>query len=245
LNPQACRIRNVQEQFEQDPDGEEYCFSGRWLEAAVEVEGCVFTTISAYLHRVDSPTLRLSSGELIKRSVAEHSMDAKHKFMSKSTARMRELIDSGRQVLLLGDVNIAHKELDLKNWSGNKTKAGFLPEERAWLDLWFSSPDDDTSAIYNNYKKNEVINYAPPKTEQFKRGGLGLVDICRKIWKDEPVYSWWSNRGHAFDNDSGWRIDYQIATPELAARAQTAQVHKQAAYDKRWSDHAPVVVGFA
>ena len=57
-------------------------------------------------------------------------------------------------------------------------------------------------------------------------------------------YSWWSYRGKAFDNDSGWRIDYQIATRELAERAKQAVVERAETYDQRWSDHAPVTVQY-
>ncbi|MDR1447867.1 MAG: endonuclease/exonuclease/phosphatase family protein [Candidatus Ancillula sp.] len=244
LNPKTCKINSIRAQFENETEAEKYCFSGRWLEADIEVAGHALTVISAYFHHADSPTVKLSNGKLISRSISERTMDSKHKFMNITTARMRELINANRELLLLGDVNIAHTELDLKNWRGNKTKAGFLPEERAWLSLWFANSDDDINAIYNNYKKNNIINYTPPKTSQFQQGTLELVDICRQIWGSESIYSWWSNRGHAFDNNSGWRIDYQIATPKLAAYATTARVCKQEAYDKRWSDHAPVVVEF-
>ncbi|WP_018180775.1 exodeoxyribonuclease III [Jongsikchunia kroppenstedtii] len=74
----------------------------------------------------------------------------------------------------------------------------------------------------------------------------GLRDVHRELHGDEPgPYSWWSWRGKAFDNDSGWRIDYQLANKRLAARAQSAQVHRADAYDLRWSDHAPVAVTYA
>ena len=57
-------------------------------------------------------------------------------------------------------------------------------------------------------------------------------------------YSWWSWRGKAFDNNAGWRIDYQLATPRLAQVARSQQVDRAAAYDQRFSDHAPVVVSY-
>ncbi|MEV1045252.1 exodeoxyribonuclease III [Streptomyces sp. NPDC049916] len=69
------------------------------------------------------------------------------------------------------------------------------------------------------------------------------VDVVRQLHPDVAgPYSWWSYRGRAFDNDSGWRIDYQIATPGLAARAVKAWVERAATHDERWSDHAPVTV---
>ena len=58
-------------------------------------------------------------------------------------------------------------------------------------------------------------------------------------------YSWWSWRGQAFDTDTGWRIDYHLATPALAATAQNYTIDKAASWDTRWSDHAPVVVDYS
>jgi exodeoxyribonuclease-3 len=58
-------------------------------------------------------------------------------------------------------------------------------------------------------------------------------------------YTWWSWRGASFDNDSGWRIDYQLASPALAASAVSCTVDRAATYAERWSDHAPVVVDYA
>ena len=58
-------------------------------------------------------------------------------------------------------------------------------------------------------------------------------------------YTWWSQRGQAFDNDTGWRIDYQLATPELAAAAVAARVDRAPTYAERFSDHAPLVVDYA
>lgn len=73
----------------------------------------------------------------------------------------------------------------------------------------------------------------------------GWVDVHRRLHGPGPgPYSWWSWRGKAFDNDSGWRIDYQLATAPLAARAVAASVGRAATYAERWSDHAPVVVDY-
>jgi exodeoxyribonuclease III len=73
----------------------------------------------------------------------------------------------------------------------------------------------------------------------------GWVDVVRVLHPDVAgPYSWWSWRGRAFDNDAGWRIDYQLATPGLAGRAKAARVERAAAYALRWSDHAPVTVEY-
>lgn len=76
--------------------------------------------------------------------------------------------------------------------------------------------------------------------------GSGWVDVVRQAHPDVAgPYSWWSWRGRAFDNDAGWRIDYQLATPGLAARMVTAGTERPTAYALRWSDHAPVTVEYA
>jgi exodeoxyribonuclease-3 len=127
---------------------------------------------------------------------------------------MGALRRAGGHVVVTGDLNVAHREADLKNWKGNRGKAGFLPAERALLDRWTST-----------------------------RGGY--VDVHRALSGEGPgPYTWWSWRGQAFDNDSGWRIDYQLATSELAARAVKAEAGRAATYAERWSDHAAVVVDY-
>ncbi|WJV48172.1 exodeoxyribonuclease III [Streptomyces flavofungini] len=69
------------------------------------------------------------------------------------------------------------------------------------------------------------------------------VDVMRALHPDvEGPYSWWSYRGRAFDNDTGWRIDYHVATPGLAGRAVKGYVERAATHAERWSDHAPVTV---
>ncbi len=74
---------------------------------------------------------------------------------------------------------------------------------------------------------------------------LGWVDVHRALHGPGPgPYTWWSWRGKAFDNDTGWRIDYQLASPALAPLARTARAGRAAAYAERWSDHAPVVVDY-
>ena len=140
-------------------------------------------------------------------------MAEKLAFMRATTLRLQALKKSKRHVLLTGDLNVAHREVDIKNWKGNVKNAGFLPEERAWFDELF---DDH-----------------------------GWVDVARRLSGDEPgPYSWWSWRGKAFDTDTGWRIDYHIATPDLADAAVETCVDRAPSYAERWSDHAPVVVTY-
>jgi exodeoxyribonuclease-3 len=115
-----------------------------------------------------------------------------------------------RDFILCGDVNIAHQEADLKNWKGNLKNSGFLPEERAWM------------------------------TRLTTDGGL--VDVYRRLQPDttDACYTWWSNRGQAYANNVGWRIDYHLATPALAELARTESIYKS----KKFSDHAPLTIDY-
>ena len=184
--------------------------AGRWLEADYEVGGTVITVVSTYVH----------SGEADSPKQVE-----KYAFLDAMEARLPELQKHSDYAVVLGDLNVGHRTLDIRNWKGNVKRAGFLPDERAYFDRILGAEGDDR---YND------------------GAGLGWVDVGRK-WAGEVdgPYTWWSWRGKAFDNDSGWRIDYQLATPALAATVKNYAVDRAAAYDERWSDHTPVVVDYA
>ncbi|AWD32742.1 Exodeoxyribonuclease [Candidatus Kinetoplastibacterium sorsogonicusi] len=120
----------------------------------------------------------------------------------------KENYQTGQEFIICGDFNIAHKEIDIKNWKQNKNHPGFLPEERKWLDDIFSH--------------------------------IGLVDVFRLLNPNPNNYTWWSNRGNAWANNVGWRIDYQIATPNIAKLALSCNIYK----DQKFSDHAPLTVSY-
>ncbi|MFE4862461.1 exodeoxyribonuclease III [Streptomyces sp. NPDC056670] len=168
--------------------------------------------LEADLPGVTVASLYLPSGE-----VGTERQDEKIRFMAEFLEYLKGLraraAADGREVVVCGDWNIAHQEADLKNWKGNKKNSGFLPEEREWMTRVFDAADG------------------------------GYVDVVRQLHPDvEGPYSWWSYRGRAFDNDTGWRIDYQVATPGLAGRAVKGFVERAATHGERWSDHAPVTV---
>ena len=184
--------------------------AGRWLEADYEVAGKVVTVVSTYVHSGEADTEK---------------QVAKYTFLDAMEARLPELRKHSEFAVVLGDLNVGHRTLDIRNWKGNVKRAGFLPEERAYFDRIVGAEDDPR---YND------------------GAGLGWVDVGRKAAGEiDGPYTWWSWRGKAFDNDSGWRIDYQLATPALAARVKHYAVDRAAAYDERWSDHTPVVVDYA
>ncbi|MCI4658351.1 exodeoxyribonuclease III [Cryobacterium zhongshanensis] len=189
---------------------EDFDSAGRWLEADYEVNGTIVTVVSTYVH----------SGETDTPKQVE-----KYKFLDAMLARLPELAAHSERAVVLGDLNVGHRTLDIKNWRGNRKHAGFLPEERAYFDRILGAEDE---ADYN------------------AGAGLGWVDVGRK-WAGEVEgpYTWWSQRGKAFDTDTGWRLDYQLATPLLAASVVGYAVDRADAYDQRWSDHSPVVVDYA
>ena len=151
--------------------------------------------------------------------------DAKYAFLDAMTARMPLL---GDHAVITGDLNVGHRTLDIRNWKGNVKKAGFLPRERAYFDRFLGEAGTEVSGVDGTVGT-----------------GLGWIDVGRKFHGEvDGPYTWWSMRGQAFDNDSGWRIDYHLATPALAERVESYHVARAAAYDQRWSDHAPVVVDY-
>jgi exodeoxyribonuclease-3 len=68
----------------------------------------------------------------------------------------------------------------------------------------------------------------------------GWVDALRVVRPEPKIYTWWSNFSKAFERNLGWRIDYQLVTPDLASGVRRAEVYR----DERFSDHAPVIVDY-
>lgn len=158
--------------------------------------------------QADFGNLSIISIYLPSGSSGEHRQAAKFFFMEKFYPVLKTLMASGREIILCGDWNIAHKEIDLKNWRSNQKNSGFLPEERAWL--------------------SNVLH------------DIGFVDVFRQINTESDQYTWWSNRGQAWANNVGWRIDYQIATPAIAQTARNVSIYKA----ERFSDHAPLIIDY-
>ena len=187
---------------------------GRWIEADFDLGGTPLTIVSAYVHSGEADTPK---------------QEEKWRFLDEMTERMAALAANNALALVTGDLNVGHRELDIKNWRGNRTKAGFLPRERAYFDRLLGAAGTQVTGV-----------------DGTTGPGLGWVDIGRSHHGEvEGPYTWWSMRGKAFDNDSGWRIDYHLATPPLAARAEGYSIARAATYAERWSDHAPVIVDYA
>lgn len=138
----------------------------------------------------------------------DHRQTLKMEFLAEIQQWLKKQLATKRQVVVCGDVNIVHKEIDIKNWKSNQKNSGCLPEERAWLDLIFDQ--------------------------------MGWVDAFRAVNQQPDQYTWWSNRGNAYANNVGWRIDYQIVTPNLKNKIIDAKIYKQ----KKFSDHAPLIMNY-
>ena len=158
--------------------------------------------------QVDYGRLSVVSVYMPSGTSGDERQDFKYLIMKKMKPLLKGFVNDERDYILCGDFNIAHKEIDLKNWRGNRKNSGFLPDERVWLDWLFND--------------------------------LGMVDVFRHLDDRPEQYTWWSNRGQAWAKNVGWRIDYQIATPAIAARAQQASIFT----DDRFSDHAPLIIDY-
>jgi exodeoxyribonuclease-3 len=187
---------------------DEFDSAGRWLEADYEVGDAIVTVVSTYVHSGDVGTPKQVE---------------KYKFLDAMTARLPEIAAHSELAVVVGDLNVGHRELDIKNWKGNRKNAGFLPEERAYFDRFFGPLGETVTGVDGSTGP-----------------GLGWVDVGRR-WAGEVEgpYTWWSQRGQAFDTNTGWRLDYQVATPALAATVTDYAVDRATAWDTRWSDHAP------
>ncbi|MFE1665531.1 exodeoxyribonuclease III [Microbacterium sp. P02] len=186
---------------------------GRWIEADVVAEGETVTVVSAYVPTGQDGTPKQAE---------------KYAFLDAMEERMPRLAADGRLALITGDLNVGHRELDIRNWKGNVKKAGFLPRERAYFDRFLGPAGSSVTGVDGSVGP-----------------GLGWVDVGRRFHGDvDGPYSWWSSRGKAFDTDTGWRIDYHLATSTLAERVTDYRIVRAPSWDTRWSDHAPVVVDY-
>jgi len=159
--------------------------------------------VEARFGRLSVVSVYLPSG-----SAGPHRQASKFRFLKEFVRHLQALRRRGSEIVLCGDWNIAHKEIDLRNWRSNQKNSGFLPEERAWLTRVFDE--------------------------------IGFVDVFRRLNAKPDQYTWWSNRGQAWAKNVGWRIDYQIATPGLAAMARKESIYKR----RRFSDHAPLIIDY-
>ncbi len=153
-------------------------------------------------------TLNIVSLYLPSGTSGSERQQVKFQLMAHLMPHLMELKQRSQEYILCGDWNIAHQPIDLKNWRGNQTHSGFLPEERAWMDNLL--------------------------------GSAGFIDAFRVKNQEPGQYTWWSQRGQAWANNTGWRIDYQIITPGLKDKIKNVHIYKE----QRFSDHAPLIIDY-
>lgn len=141
-------------------------------------------------------------------SSSEDRQQVKFRFMDSFLEHLKTLKKQNRDIIICGDWNIAHHEIDLKNWKNNKKNSGFLPVEREWM------------------------------THIFEQ--TGYIDAFRHLDPREDQFTWWSNRGRAWDNNVGWRIDYQVVSDSLKETLKSTHIYK----DQRFSDHSPLIINY-
>ena len=132
----------------------------------------------------------------------------KEAFLDRFLAILVRMKNEGRRIVVCGDYNIAHRDIDVFDPKSCARTTGFLPQERAWF-------DDVTDRV-------------------------GWVDAFRVVNNEARQFSWWPNFPAAWERNLGWRIDYQLVTPDLAPAVRAASIYR----DERFSDHAPVTIDY-
>ena len=161
------------------------------------------------LVRIDFENLSVISVYLPSGSSGDLRQQFKERILQQLKPVLLDFQSQSRDFIICGDINIAHRPIDIRNWRGNRNNSGFLPQERAWMDWLF--------------------------------GPAGFVDAFRIVDTRPGQYTWWSNRGNAYANNVGWRLDYQIVSAGLKESIEAVTVFT----DIRFSDHAPVVGSYA
>jgi exodeoxyribonuclease III len=200
----------------------EFDAEGRYVEARYDTARRRFSVISCYF----------PSG-----SSGEERQAAKYRFLARIYPHLVRL-KASREFVLVGDVNIAHHEIDLKNWKGNRKNSGFLPDERAWLSKLLAAGFVDVFRQLNPHP--DQYTWWSNRGQAWAKNVAGFVDVFRQLNPHPDQYTWWSNRGQAWAKNVGWRLDYHLATPGIAAKARRETIY----LDERFSDHAPVIIDY-
>jgi exodeoxyribonuclease III len=132
----------------------------------------------------------------------------KEAFLDQFIGQLVKMKNEGRRIVVCGDYNIAHRDIDVFDPKACARTTGFLPRERAWFD--------------------DVADR------------VGWVDAFRVVNHEARQFSWWPNFPAAWERNLGWRIDYQLITPNLAPAVRAASIYR----DERFSDHSPVTIDY-
>ncbi|MDO4910306.1 MAG: exodeoxyribonuclease III [Corynebacterium sp.] len=226
------------------PDFEE---AGRYIEATVKTES--------------GKDLRLGSLYLPSGDAETDKQDEKYHFLDIFEEYLEANANAHEYMVIGGDWNICHREQDIKNHKTNRNSSGFLADERAFMDKVFGYAPDAATQLQTADEIAEkfamgtffgAVDYKPSQRAQDRVAAVKAGECAEHLWHDvvrelDPEgspYTWWSYRGQAFNNDAGWRIDYQAANENLAKEAVEYSVDKAVSRDMRWSDHAPLLVRY-
>ncbi len=132
----------------------------------------------------------------------------KERFLDRFLANLIKMKNEGRSMIVCGDFNVAHREIDVFSLKSCANTTGFLPQERAWFD--------------------DLIER------------VGWVDAFRLVNGEPKQFTWWPGWKGAWENNLGWRIDYQLITPDLAPAVRAATIYRA----QRFSDHAPLTIDY-
>lgn len=203
--------------------------SGRWIEATT----AGIRVASLYLPSGDVDTAK---------------QDEKYTFLDEFSGILDQRAAEHADMVIGGDWNICHRSQDLKNNKPNEKVSGHLPEERAFMDSVFGSfPDASPQDKEGLGTWRGVVDYRA-NTDWRATDSPVWFDAARRLNPDPDTdgpYTWWTYRGQAFNNDAGWRIDYQAVTAAMLQRAQRTWVDKAPTVEQRWSDHSPLLVTYA
>ncbi len=158
--------------------------------------------------QLDFENLKIANIYIPSGTSGDLRQNIKYDFLDRYKKILSKQLTESMPYVICGDFNIAHHNIDIKNWRTNQKNSGFLPEERAWLDVVFDQ--------------------------------IGFVDAYRFKNPDKVEYTWWSNRANAWNNNVGWRIDYQIISPQLKNKIISTEVYRQ----EKFSDHAPLIIKY-
>ena len=158
--------------------------------------------------KVDFDKLSVISIYIPSGTSSQARQSVKEDMISRLKNTLLDFRNDGRTYIICGDLNIAHKPIDLRNWKSNRKNSGFLPQERAWMDWLIDS--------------------------------AGFIDAFRVVDSRPNQYTWWSNRGQSYAKNVGWRLDYQIVSPNLQNAVRSARIFT----DIKFSDHAPLTIDY-
>lgn len=200
--------------------------SGRWIEGTYD--------------GVRVASLYLPSG-----AVESEKLDEKYRFLDEFEVLLDDYATTYPDMVIGGDWNICHRREDLKNWKGNQKKSGFLPDERAFMDSVFGAFPEETSQEKPGLGEYFGVIEYEGRTVRAATPQPRWFDVARNLQPEgEGPYTWWTYRGQAFNNNAGWRIDYQAATASMLERAERSWVDRAPTVETRWSDHSPLNVTY-